>query len=366
MGFGQSKQQSYQSALNSWKCTLAAIDAYEAAERAKSLPGTCRLIVYWMQMVLCLAELFVHVGYHCVAIVLLLLPIALADCYMQAKGMKPDGGTDQDSATDKPSRIVTPRDADREPGDFLRWPFFPQTQYAFHQCWLNIYINGFLQVINFNILNPKEPLYLFCPDVSVIRPSKPQPPAPDCCDCTCGDCQPKISCNCQDLCCPSQDTTCDCADNCCAEFMRLLEMILRYLKASFFVLGGFDCLHPGSCLGPLAAAAFYQPCVQDPENPGCVCQFCEDDIHRMKHWSDAAWQEKVQRSIQFYDARPDLRRPSASTLRVASQTKANSLTAPLLEQPVQQQAPGEIGKKPPAHSPRLGNNEEDANPCLCF
>jgi len=246
------------------------------------------LSLYWLQMCLCLWEAPLRFFWHA-AMWLLFSPT------LWCTGTRP-----------------------RRQADDAQTSSLPLDQSTHHAVKLQIY-RLCLQVVVENMRHPKDPIYVYHASVNIVKPEKPKPPPP----------VSSNSWNCLESCdCPCA-CSCDCCVEGCVNFLRVADSIcLRLLRSSFFFLGAYRSLQCGSLLGPCAEPCCYAPCIHvcagGQRDQGC-CSACEPEVVRIERWVREFYEDEVRRSVEFYDARPDLQRPRSLPAR---SVPSHSMKAP--------------------------------------
>lgn len=143
------------------------------------------------------------------------------------------------------------------------------------------------QVLFFNLCNPCSPWYAYWDDVSLERPSKPQPP-------TGGNA--RVQEGAKEA---SQGGVCPCCSpkDCCNFQM---DHTNRLFRSAFCALSCYHSCHPALICGPLCT------------EPGC-CVCCEGWHARINRWGREAKEAKERRTNEFYAKTGRVRVPGASS-----------------------------------------------------
>mmetsp|Transcript_35643 Transcript_35643/g.81702 ORF Transcript_35643/g.81702 Transcript_35643/m.81702 type:complete len:297 (-) Transcript_35643:63-953(-) len=259
----EKRGESHEERVARWNATIEAIEAYEKEEWKKITPGTCRLTIYWIQMLGCGCECIFRWGFHGLAWLFAAIWVASDRVYL-----------------DIMERVTGMTTVAKNKGERLS-----TKQLAHHQLRIALYGTYLPQVIVHNLQQPWQPFFFDGADVSIFRPGKPRGRRDDCCDC----------CQC-----------CRCCYDCCALFDVVGE---RYIRSSFCCLSGHHSCHCGVCLGPCASEFCYVPC-QEVDGYPAICKYCEPEETRIERWMREGHAAKLARTQRFFEARPDLMRPS--------------------------------------------------------
>mmetsp|Transcript_86478 Transcript_86478/g.242058 ORF Transcript_86478/g.242058 Transcript_86478/m.242058 type:complete len:305 (-) Transcript_86478:229-1143(-) len=272
MGLASSKPsaeelQLYQAKLRWYEETLEAIEAHEREAWKILTPGTARLSLYWIQMLLCVPESLLRIVFHAFAFLHAAAWLAVMRS-AQHVGRRVCGWFEN-----RPALRSKPK------------PLLAEEQLQHQQWRLRVYAELCPPMLRYNLTNPWEPYFADGYEVSVHRPQKPivrgggEPV--DCFDCGC-DCR-------------------------CLEHAEELEV--RYFRSSFFVVSGCRSFQCGSCLGPCVGPCCYSPCAGGNAQAG-YCKACEPEKVRMLRWLHEAEEAKMRRTSAFFAKRPELMRPS--------------------------------------------------------
>mmetsp|Transcript_49052 Transcript_49052/g.116709 ORF Transcript_49052/g.116709 Transcript_49052/m.116709 type:complete len:344 (+) Transcript_49052:128-1159(+) len=303
----------YQAQLAWWNETITAIEEHEKAEWRKVTPGTCRLMVYWLQMVGCGVECMCRVGFHgcawAAALLWFLGELLVFSCAVRVTNAV------------RKSQAVTLADYGYKDSESLERVSGRQLRH--HQFRLMMYGQYLPQFVWYNLRAPWQPLFLDGADVTLFRPAKPRKQPQNLQDCFDGICQ---------WCC---EGCCDC----CPTVVQIGE---RYIRTSLCCLSGYHSCHCGACCGPCASELCYVPC-SDIDGYPSKCRFCEPEETRLERWMREGHEAKLARTRAFFDAYPDLMRPNAlidaERAQKALQDAAEVSTKPALPAPKQQALP---------------------------
>lgn len=309
----EADMQVYQASMKHWSATIHEVEEYELGEWRRLTPGPCRLAIYWVQMLLCLAEAPGRCAFHavawCLAMVMATLELVwLTRCFTQSAVATTD--------------IQTAESAARRPEQEPLW----KRQVSHHLFWFQAYALHLPRMIFYNLRNPCCPFFADGADITVYRPVPPTAPVSN----TFEDCCGKICASCLTG---------------CMECGHTLEVIsIRYLRSSFLSLGGYHALQCGTCLGPCIRPICYDPFVGDDTESG-RCAPCEVDAIRIQRWIREAHAAKAARSRAFYEQRPGLLRPPLYMLEAPPgspkcPSASDDPRTPLLEPPKQQALAG--------------------------
>jgi len=282
--------QLYHAKLEWYERTIEAIEEHERQQWKKVTPGSARLALYWLQMLVCVLESVPRATFHACAwlVAAVWLGLALGTKQLAASLRDLIGRTSSssnDSIQLSNTDSVQPRQRSWQTSDLLA------ARQLRHQAWrLQVYTSLAPEVLVYNLKNPWQPYFADGAEVDIHRPEMPKLRTSWMDDC----CQEICDCSCQAFC-------------GCLEYMAKLEVL--YFRSNFFALSGCQSFQCGSCLGPCVEPCCYSPCVGQDVNSG-FCKACEPEEVRLARWLREAVERKMSRTVSFYSSRPDLLRPS--------------------------------------------------------